>query len=126
MNSPISGPFRACPRDSPSDVARAAPSEGQSLGRGRRGRVPSARVPGTVPRRCPKTTPSVPQIRLPDAFVRAQLRARALQDDVADLEQVRAARQLERRVRVLLDEEDGQSLLLVQPPHEPEELVDDD
>src|SRR5881296_853062 len=69
---------------------------------------------------------SVTQVRLPHAFVLAQLRALAFEHDAPDLEQVRAVRHVERRVRVLLDDEDGEALLLVEPAHELEELLDDD
>src|SRR6266536_5892664 len=60
----------------------------------------------------------VTEVGLPDAFVLAQLGAGTFERDPTDLEQVRAAREVERRVCVLLDEQHGQTLLLVQAPDE--------
>src|SRR5829696_4090480 len=68
----------------------------------------------------------VPQVRLPDALVLAQLRARAVEGDATDLDQVRAVRNVERDVRVLLDDEHRQALLLVEAPDEAEELAHDE
>src|SRR6266545_6524767 len=71
-------------------------------------------------------TSLIPEVRLADAFVLAQLCARTLQRDPPDLEQVGAIRYVERGVRVLLDDEHCQPLLLVQAANELEELLDDE
>ena len=54
-----------------------------------------------------------------------QLRARPGERDAPDLEHVRRLRELQRDVRVLLDDEHGQALLLVQLPDDAEDLGDE-
>ena len=70
---------------------------------------------------------SVAQVAPADGLV--LLAARSLgpaRATAADLEHKRVLRQLQRDVRVLLDDEDGQALVLVQLPDDPEDLGDEE
>src|SRR5438132_13901907 len=62
---------------------------------------------GTLPRE-----PSAPEIRLPQAFVLAQVRGLALEDEAPGREHVAAVCDRERDVRVLLDDEHGDARLV--------------
>src|SRR4249919_1520330 len=75
---------------------------------------------------CRNSVMSVPEVGLADGLVRGQLGARALQRDAPDLEHVCAARGAERELRVLLDHEHGETLLLVQVAEDSEDLPDDE
>src|SRR5207247_10083226 len=75
-------------------------------------------APAVVGRR---RTPE-PEVRGADARVRAELAARARDDDAARLEHVTAAREPKRPARVLLDEQDGYSRR-VDPMDRPDDLV---
>src|SRR5262249_53888584 len=68
----------------------------------------------------------VPEVAPPDGFVVAQLGARPRERDASDLEDVRAARRVERNPRVLLDDEDGEAFLLVELADDAEELAHDE
>src|SRR5919202_4346010 len=65
------------------------------------------------------------EVRLADLLVRLQLRGLALQRDAAGLEDVAAARDVERHQGVLLDKED-RSPLLVDLDDRLEDAVDED
>src|SRR4029077_13924402 len=67
---------------------------------------------------------SVAEVGASDGFVAPQGRALARDRDLADLEHVRARGRLERKRRVLLDDEHGQALALVQLADDPEDLPD--
>src|SRR5579862_61482 len=69
---------------------------------------------------------SVAEIAAADGVVGAELVARAGERNPSGLEDVARLGDLEREMRVLLDDEDGQPLLLVQLPHDPEDLGDED
>src|SRR5688572_5585614 len=69
--------------------------------------------------------PLVPEVRLADGFVAGELLARPGHGDLADLEHVRVRRDLERDRGVLLDDKDGQAVLLVQLGDDPEDLARD-
>src|SRR5262245_11871665 len=75
---------------------------------------------------CRNSVTSVPEVGLADGLVLGQLPARALERDPTHLEHVRAARGAQRELRVLLDDEDGEPLLLVEVAEDPEDLPDDD
>src|SRR5262245_28474755 len=64
----------------------------------------------------------VPEVAAADSVVGCQLRARAREHEMAGLEHVAEVGGLQREVRVLLDDEDGQTLLLVQLANDPEQL----
>src|SRR5215211_8020068 len=68
---------------------------------------------------------SVAEVGIADGFVLSQLGARALDRDAPDLEHVCAAGRAERELRVLLDDEHGETFLLVQLGDDLEELADD-
>src|ERR671925_1221277 len=67
----------------------------------------------------------VTEVAPANRFVLLQLRARARQGDASDLEHVRGLRELQRDVRVLLDDEHRQALLLVQLADDAEDLRDE-
>src|SRR2546425_6401556 len=74
---------------------------------------------------CRRASHLVAEVAPPDGLALAQLGARAREHDLADLEHIGLLRGGEREVRVLLDDEDGQALL-VQPGEDLEDLADDD
>src|SRR5262245_41696157 len=68
---------------------------------------------------------SVAEVGLADGFVLDELGARALERDASDLQHIRAARRAQRELRVLLDDEHREALLLVQLGDDLEQLTDD-
>src|SRR6266545_3118421 len=68
---------------------------------------------------------SVPQVCLANRLVLRELAARPLERDAADLKHVGPARGAQRELRVLLDDEHGEALLLVQLADDAEELAHD-
>src|SRR5437588_1041426 len=68
---------------------------------------------------------SVAEVGGADAFVLLELFARGVQCDGSDLEHVRVLRRGERDLRILLDDEHAQPVLLVERPDDPEQLAHD-
>src|SRR4029078_3757529 len=64
----------------------------------------------------------VPQVAAAGRSVAAELVARSGEYDAAGLEHVPGVGRLQREVRVLLDDEDGEALVLAQLAHDPEQL----
>src|ERR1041385_6953166 len=70
--------------------------------------------------------PLVTEVAAADGVVGLELGARAREHDAAGLEHVARVGSLQREVRVLLDDQDGQALVLVQLADDPEQLRDQD
>src|SRR5262249_32355582 len=68
---------------------------------------------------------SVAEVTSADGLVRAQLGARSFEGDLSGLEDVRPRGGIERERRVLLDDENGKSVFLVEPPDDVVELTHD-
>src|SRR6266498_507967 len=68
---------------------------------------------------------SVPQVCLANRLVLRELAARPLERDAADLKHVGPARGTQRELRVLLDDEHGEALLLVQLADDAKDLAHD-
>ena len=110
-----------CHRQPGEDRARRA---SRPAGRSRRRRgAPRPRRPGqaTMPRARSRRSlrlcarhPSVPEVAAADGIVGLELFARAGERDASRLEHVAGVRRLQREVRVLLDDEDGEAIVLVQ------------
>src|SRR5262249_57918055 len=73
-----------------------------------------------------RATRSVPEVGATDGLVCAQLGARSRERDASGLEHVALVRAVERDVRVLLDDEDRQPVVLVERPEDVEDLADDE
>src|SRR4029450_5425384 len=75
---------------------------------------------------CRNWVNSISEVGVADGLVLGQLGARPLERHVPHLEDVSTARGAQRELRVLLDDEDGETLLLVQVAENPEDLPHDD
>src|SRR5712692_1503418 len=75
---------------------------------------------------CSRSTASVAQVRLAHRLVPLQVVAGSRHRHLARLQNVRLGRRLEREAGVLLDQQHGQPLLLVDRFHDLEDLADDD
>src|SRR4029450_8249938 len=75
---------------------------------------------------CRNWVNSISEVGVADGLVLGQLGARPLERHVPHLEHVRTARGAQRELRVLLDDEDGEALLLVQVAEDAEDLSYDD
>src|SRR5689334_5893959 len=67
-----------------------------------------------------------PHIRLAHAVIRQELGTTPAHDDAAVLEHVAAVRERQRLRDILLDEDDGEAVTLVQLAHDAEDILDDD
>src|SRR5690349_5747526 len=86
--------------------------------------MPRARRP-SIAELSALATASIPEVAAADRVVGLQLVARAGENDAAGLEHVAGLRGLQGEVGVLLDDEDGEALVLVQLADDPEELRDE-
>src|SRR4051794_40543485 len=68
---------------------------------------------------------SIPEVAGADGVVGLDLGARSREDDLPGLEDVCGLRRLQGEVRVLLDEEDAEALLLVELAHDAKDLRDE-
>src|SRR4029453_7230407 len=75
---------------------------------------------------CRNWVNSISEVGVADGLVLGQLGARPLERHVPPLKHVRPARGAPRELRVLLDDEDGEALLLVQVAEDAEDLSYDD
>ncbi len=67
-----------------------------------------------------------PEIKFTDIRVFTQVVRRSLHDDFSVLHDISVMGDLKGHPGVLFDEDDGRPLLLVDPPDDPEDLLDDE